>query len=81
MDDHEVKTRIEVGRITPPTQRITVYGDRLPKEDLDALIQAATGTGTVLLNTEHGPWRFITERSSLGSTNVFHLVSAGPPGR
>lgn len=77
----EVKVLVRVGRVTPPRQRVTILGADLSPEDEGALIRAATGSGEVMLNTEHGPWRFLMERSTLGTRNAFHLVSAGPPGR
>lgn len=76
-----LESRITVGRLTPPQQRVTLSPSDVSPEDWQALMQASFGLAPVIMNTEHGPWVFNVNPGAVGSGGErVHLISSGRPG-
>jgi len=75
--------RFTLGRLTPPSQRLTVSSADVDAHDLyllrRALIQTHQGA-EVVLQTEHGLWTFVVMGAQLAEPpELFDLQSNGAP--
>ena len=73
-----IQTKVNIGELTPPSQIVTVQRNHFYVEEqyqIDAAVLDAAGY--VVLQTEHGPWRFLVTHTRNNSYSFINDVLPG----
>ena len=73
----KIHTFVELGRLTPPSQVLSLAPDHFTQEEQDLIEDFTRNGGMVLLNTSAGWWRFLITSAS---NRVYEFKSSGEPG-